>query len=337
MRKWIIVLVLILIVFINPSKLGIFNKSDVVGDKIREIKGIEVESTSRYHEYKDGLVLYKDNKILLLDDKGKIKFSVDKKMNDYQIFSNYYIDVIDKDNGLVFSINEAGKFIFNEKIPYETLVYKSIDKYTFVIVYNKDDNNYIRIQDSSGDIMKEFEHKGKITDIEVVEDNILVVDIETENNLQSKISLYNKNGNVIKNIKFDNIVMNSIVANGYIYLLFNNNVLVLDYNLNKKVDIKINGINHVSKSEDGHIYTIDSDKNLGVIYKVDYKTIKSRTEFKGIRSIANSYITYSESSIFNEKGKPIKEFKENIKDILVINENVIAVCFNNNIKFFEFN
>lgn len=337
MKKWIAVVIVVLILIINPSKGNMFNKKGSDKNDFKEINTIEANGNLKYIKYQENIILGDGKELVAIDSKGDTNsiLKLSKDIENFDIDSNSYIDILDKKDNRITSINEKGKTIFTDKVNQETLMYKSLDSNLFVTAYKKDNNQYVRIQDEENSVVKEIEYSGKLTHIDRINESILVADLKTDEGLYSEISLYSFNGEEKQKQKFDEIIVDVICEGNNIYLVFENNIIVLDEELKEKDKISIEGIKSVEQDSSGQLYVVGKENKIICINGEDDKNIKSKSEVVGIEPIGDEYITYSSSSIFNKENKEISNFGQEIKDIIAIGEDIVVVNIEDNIKIYK--
>lgn len=329
------ILALILLILINPSKINIFNKENISADNIKEMSSIDFTGEIQYVEYKDRLCLLNDNKFKVIDEDGKEIHSKEIQPENTKLTSNKYIDILNKKTNNGISINEDGKILFNTKVSPETFLYESINEYVFVSAYKDGDKEVMKILDKSGELNSKVEVDGKITNIKSLDKYILVSYISIKEDIKNKIALYDENGNLKKEIEFNNIILDILNMNGSIYVVFENNIEILDEGLSKKGEVRAEGINLVEKSNENYIFIRDDKGRLGYIQNEEYKDINTKGEMLNAEGIKEGYVLYSDKVIYNNNLKQIISFDEEIKDIKYIGGNSVAVIFKNNIKIFK--
>lgn len=334
MKKWIAVLIIILILIVNPSKSNTFNKNTIDGKNTKMLNQIELSENTKYIKYQEYIVLGQGRELVSINSKGKADslLKMSKDIENFEIDSCSYIDILDKKDNRVTSIDSSGKTIFTDKVYNEILMYKSINKDIFVSVYKNENKDIVRIQDIEKNLIKEIEYSSKLTHINSLNDNFIVIDLNTDKGLYSKLSLYNTNGQLIKSCEFDEIVIDVICENNKVYLAFENKVTILDSKLNEEVSIKTNGIESLEKGANGQVFIVDNDRKIICIYEEKENIIKSKSEAISIEQFNKEYITYSEHSIFDKDNKEVVKVDEGIKDIIYIGDNTIGVYVDGFIK-----
>ncbi|MEG2983933.1 MAG: hypothetical protein RR835_04480 [Peptostreptococcaceae bacterium] len=337
MKKWIWVLVLVLILFINPNKINMLSKNNSVGKDIKLIKDIEVNDDIKYEKYDDDIVLCNDKKIMVIDSNGEIisKLDINKEISEYNMYSNHYIDIVNKKDNRAFSINKKGQTLFGNDVLPETILYTSVNQDRFVTSYKNKNKEYIKIQDIEESIINTIEITGKVIHLDVVGEYIVVADIQTNSTVQSEIIIYDQNGNQQKGRSFEDIIIDLITTDENIYLVFENYISVLDTKLNEKYKIDVNKIKDINKNEDNTIGIIDNSKKLIELSGKEGKNIKIKQDVIGSQKIGKDYITYSEYSIYNKDNKEIAKFEEKIKDVVYLGKKNIMIYFDKHIKLFK--
>ncbi|MCG4676491.1 hypothetical protein L0M95_18775, partial [Blautia obeum] len=73
---------------------------------------------------------------------------------------------LDKDKNTIYSINKTGKVVFKKNVPNNGLMYVSLDNDSYVYAYKKENKDSINIYDFEGNLQKNLDLEGKLTDIE---------------------------------------------------------------------------------------------------------------------------------------------------------------------------
>lgn len=337
MKKWIALVIIVLILIINPSKSNTFNKKSLEGNNIKELNDLEISGEFKYTKYEDSVIVGTGQELVSINSLGESSevLKLSKDIENFELGSNKYIDIIDKKDKKITSIDGKGKTVFTDKINQEILMYKSIKENLFLSAYIKEDKQYVRIQDEEKSIVNEIEYSSKLTHIDSIKDNLLVVDLKTDEGLYSEIKSYDLNGALKQSSKFDEIVIDIICDDNNIYLAFENKIMVLDEELKEKSNISINGIESIEKDDKGQIYVVNKEKQITCISGESKKNIKGKSEIIGIEPVGEEYVIYSNSSIYNKDNKEILDFKEDIKDIIYISDDVIIVNIDKSIKIYK--
>lgn len=327
MKKLIALVIIIIILTINPSKSNTFNKKYTEGNDIKELNSIEIDEDAKYTKFQENLILGQGKELLSINAKGETKeiLKLSKSIENFELDSNSYIDIIDKEDNKVTSIDNDGKTIFTDNVYQETIIHKSINKNIFVTASKDGSKQYLRIKDIDKSLIKEIEYSSKLTHIEYINEKLLVVDLKTDKSIYSELKIYDTNGNLLQSCNFDEIVADIVCAQNSIYIAFEDKVIIFDEELKEKAKIKINGLESIEKDENGKIFVIDSEKKIVCIEKESKKAIKSKPEVVNIESLGEDYITYSDYSIYNMNNKEISKFEGNIKDSIGMDGHTIAV------------
>lgn len=334
MKKWIAIVIIILIIIISPSKSNIFTKKNTDGENAKELNKIEINEGTKYIKYKDNIILGKDDELVSVNSKGEVEqiLKLSKNIENFEISSSSYIDILDKKDKKITSIDSNGKTIFTNKVYQDVFMYNSINKDIFVSVHRDQDKEYVKIQDIEKNLIKEIEYSSKITHLESLDDKFIVIDINTDKAIYSKISLYDTNGQVLKSYECDDLAIDAICQNNDIYIAFENKIIVLDSELNEKSEIEINGLKSIEKDKNGNVFLVDKNNTMTCINNDNEKNIKIKPDVTSIEEFGEEYITYSSYSIFDKDNKEIFKSEDKIKDVIFITDNTIAVYIDNLIK-----
>ena len=329
------IVVLILLILINPSKINTFNNLGSSINSLEEVRNIDFKGEIQYIQYKNKLCLLSDNKLKIIDEDGKDINTQEIQSEKTKIYSNNYIDVLNKNTNKVFSIYENGKVVFAKKVSPETFIYESINQYVFVDVIKSSEGEILKILNGDGGLNNRIEVDGKITNIKAINDYILMSYINITNEIQNKLVLYDENGNLKKETVFNDIILDILNIDENIYVIFDESIKILDKDFNEKNSININGVSLIEKNYENNIFIKDSQGNWGYIKDEKYKNIKTKEANLNLEGVKDSYLLYTDKAIYNDKQKEIINFKEEIKDIQSIGRNSIAVVFKNKIKIYK--
>ncbi|WP_371025247.1 hypothetical protein LZ906_015830 [Paraclostridium ghonii] len=340
-KKWLLIIVLLIIVLINPKTIGIISKK--LGKKsvqIKDKKSIEISEKFNCIEYENNLVYYDGKYLKSIDENGKEIFKIDLNIKNISLESNKYIDILDKDKNSIFSIDKNGKIIFKKNVPNNGLMYVSCDNDSYTYAYKKEDKDMVNIYDFEGNLQKSIELEGKLTDIEYSSKGIYICDLKTEKNLGSTINHYDYNGNVKdkKSIN-DSIVLDSIMQKDNMYLIEKNKISILDSNLKTINEFKLKNIKLYSNLDSEGIYIIEENNKIKYIDK-EIKDISISSNIENIDGIVNtkdSFILYKDNKIINKKGEELKGFEKDIKKITLINDSTLGVELENKIQILKTN
>lgn len=329
-NKWIVIIILIAIIVINPSKKG--NVLSFIGKQdigVTNVKRINIENKYDSVIYSDSVVYYDGAKLKSVNEKGEELFSLDIKSNNYMLSANNYIDILDKDNSLIYSINKSGKIVFKKKVAKEGLIYKSLSENLYVYAYKKDDKNIFTIYDNEYSVINNIETKGDITDIESFDKNIYIVEMNTEESLHSKIYKYDYNGNLKGDKKIDNsIVLDLNSTKEKLILVKDDSISLMNSNLESKESIDTKDLKYYSNIYDDGLYIIDTDNNISYLKDKKKKNINSEINPRGIINKGDKSIIYTKNTLETIKNKEIKNYKEEITKVDIVKDDVYMVNLN---------
>ena len=328
----IAILILLILIFVNPSKLAIFNLADASVSNMKEIISIDISEDAQYKSYKGLLCILNDNKLKVIEENGAEIYNQDIKKENINLDINNYIDITNKNTNKGFSLDKDGKVIFSTSILPETFLYKSVNENVFINIFKNDDKEVIKILDIDGEVNNRVEINGKITNVKSIDDYILISYMNIGDKFSNKLILIDSNGNIKKETSFDDIILEVIYSSGNVYIIFSDKIHILDKNLNKKEEINIKSVNLVKCNENSNIYIKDAENRWRYIENGKFKIIKTGGDNLGLEGIDDSYILYSNNTIYNNKLKEIISFDDDIKDVEYIEKNYIAIIFKNRIK-----
>ena len=105
--------------------------------------------------------------------------------------------------------------------------------------------------------------------------------------------------------------------------------------MSEKNSIKIEGVSLIEQNDENNIFIKDSQGNWGYIKDEKYKDIKTKEVNLNLEGIKDTYLLYTDKTIYNDRQKQIINFNEEIKGIEAIGKNSIAVVFENKIKIYK--
>lgn len=337
-NKWIIVLTLLAILVINPTKnnniLNFIHKNDIKADSIEKIN-IDNEYNSVVY---DGKVVYYDGKFVKgIDLEGKSIYEININSNNNILGSNKYIDILDKENNLIYSINKNGKIIFKKSVPRGGVLYKSLRDDLYLYAYKKDNKNILNIYDNEYSLINSIEIEGAITDIELFNNYIYMVELNTNEYLGSNIYKYDGNGNLkdSRAIK-ESIVLGLDITKDNMTIFTNNSIENIDDNLDIKNNKKVDNIEYYSNTHEGTIYVLDKDNGIKLISDKTKKINLEDISPKGIINNGENSIVYSDNNITTVKNKEVKNYDDdNIKRVDYIKDNIYLVSLENYIELIK--
>lgn len=331
------IIALILLIFINPSKISIFNFAAQRKYDIREIKSINIDEDAKYKVYNGTLCLLDDNKLKIIDKEGKDIYNQSINAEDINLSINNYIDILNKKTNKGFSLNENGKVMFSTSVTSDSVLYKSMGEHVFINILNNDGKELMKIIDSGGEVNNRIEINGKITHLKSIDDYILVSYINVLDAIENKATLIDANGNIKNEISFNNIILDIIYNDESIYIVFEDKIQVLDKNLSLKEDISIDGVCEIEEYNNSNLYIKNSKNKWGYIEQGRFKIIKTQGENLRLAVLNDTYILYSNNTIYNNKLQEISKLDDNIKEIKYLGDNFIVIIHEDKIKIFKIN
>lgn len=336
-NKWVVIIILLAIVLLNPSNIG--NISNFIKKQDTEIDIIKNINTGKNYKsivYDKTVVYFDGTKLTNIDTTGKELFNINLKIENYTLDSNKYIDVLDKDNNIIYSINNNGKIVFKKNVPKDGLMYKSIKEDVYVYAYKKDEKNRVIIYDNDQRVINDIEVDGLITNLEYSSDSIYIVTINTKDKLSSKINKYDYNGN-LKNSKEieESVLLDLNLDKETLNLIYNNKISEMDTNLEIKNDVETGNIKLYSEKYENGRYIMEEDYSINYVdNKIKHIEVYEE-EPKGIINRGAESIVYTKNKLFTIKNKQISEFKEDIIKVMNVKENIYAVNLTNSIQLIK--
>lgn len=339
-KKWILIIVLITIVLINPKKIiNISERLTKENIQIQDKKVIEINKKFDCVEYEKKLVYYDGKVLKCVDENGKDIFNMNLNIKNIKLDSNKYIDILDKDKNIIYSINKNGKVILKKNVPNNGIMYLSLDNDSYIYAYKKENKDRINIYDFEGNLQKSLDLEGMLTNIKYTSEGIYICDFKTEENLVSTISYYDYNGNLKDKKSVNNsIILDAIIQKDNIYLVEKNKISNINYNLKVINEFDVKSIKAYSKSNKNGIYVVEENNSIKNISK-KLKNIdisNSIENIDGIINIKDDIILYKNNKIINKKGKELKSFEENINNIMLIDDSRAIVELESKIQILNF-
>ena len=331
----LIIIALLLLISINPSKINILKNLNVSAENVKEVNSIDTVDKVRGIIYKDKLCVLDGNKLIILNENGEEEYSQDINIENSSINIDNYIDIINKDNNRCYSIDESGKVKFSMNVSQETFLYKSINEYVFVSVSESDTNEILKIFNNDGELNNKIEIDGNVTNINRLDQYILVSYVSITDKIENKIVIYDENGNLKDETTFNDIVLDLLIIDNDVYVVLENSVEILDQNLKSIKTINLGNISSFEKGSEDTIFITDSTGKLGYIKDKKYKEIKTNGEKFDVEGINDTFILYSDNVIYSDKLNKIEEFDSKISDIKSLDKTHIAVFLDNSIKLFK--
>lgn len=331
----LIIIALLLLISINPSKINILKNLNVSAENVKEVNSIDTVDKVRGIIYKDKLCVLDGNKLIILNENGEEEYSQDINIENSSINIDNYIDIINKDNNRCYSIDESGKVKFSMNVSQETFLYKSINEYVFVSVSESDTNEILKIFNNDGELNNKIEIDGNVTNINRLDQYILVSYVSITDKIENKIVIYDENGNLKDETTFNDIVLDLLIIDNDVYVVLENSVEILDQNLKSIKTINLGNISSFEKGSEDTIFITDSTGKLGYIKDKKYKEIKTNGEKFDVEGINDTFILYSDNVIYSDKLNKIEEFDSKISDIKSLGKTHITVFLDNSIKLFK--
>lgn len=331
----LIIIALLLLISINPSKINILKNLNVSAENVKEVNSIDTVDKVRGIIYKDKLCVLDGNKLIIINENGEEEYSQDINIENSSINIDNYIDIINKDNNRCYSIDESGKVKFSMNVSQETFLYKSINEYVFVSVSESDTNEILKIFNNDGELNNKIEIDGNVTNINRLDQYILVSYVSITDKIENKIVIYDENGNLKDETTFNDIVLDLLIIDNDVYVVLENSVEILDQNLKSIKTINLGNISSFEKGSEDTIFITDSTGKLGYIKDKKYKEIKTNGEKFDVEGINDTFILYSDNVIYSDKLNKIEEFDSKISDIKSLDKTHIAVFLDNSIKLFK--
>lgn len=332
-NKWKVLVILLLLILINPKTFSILSESlNKKSTDIETITSIDISSDFDFIEYDGNLVFYNDNSIKSVNKNGEEVFKLNLNFNNINLESNKFIDILDKESNTVYSIDKKGKVAFKKNMKKDSLIYKSIENDSYIYAYRKENKNIVNIYDYEFNLIKSINIDGMITDIEYSSNQIYIASINTEKKLNGTVACYDYNGNLKdKKDTSESIVIDLIKESKNIYSIETNKITKMDMGLKIINEFPVKDIKAYSNIYKDSIYVIEADGNVKFINK-DVKPInmaeKNLTEVINFEDIA---IFATNNKLITKKGVELKSFKEKIKHIELIEENILIVQLENSI------
>lgn len=304
--------------------------------QVENIKKINIDNSYKSTIYNETIVYYDGKTIKNLNLKGECLFEININSKDNVIDSNKYIDILDRENNNVYSINKNGKIIFKKNVPKNGMIYKSLKDDLYIYAYKKDNKNVMNIYDNEQILLSSVELEGSITDIEIFENYIYVVELNTDKYIGSNIYKYDHNGNLndSKNIK-NSIILEFVIYKDNMVLVRNDSIEIIDSNLKTKSNKDIKDIKYYSNMYEDKIYVIEKNNNISLISDKIKTITLNNINPKGIINNGDKSIVYSDNKILTTNNKEIKTYEDKIKKIYHIKENMYLITFEKYIEIVE--
>lgn len=336
----IFLVILVLVLIIGPT---VLSKSEEKEDKpsMDIITSIDISNdTYKYIEYKDSLIIYDGKVLQSINDDGKVNFEIKINSENSNLSKGKYIDLIDINNRVVYSINNKGNIIFSKKTFNEPLTYKSIAENLFAYHYKNEDEEFIDILNEEDQKVSSFKLNGQLIDFDVMDNSIIITSIDTEDKLKSVISKYDFNGNETNKIEIeDKILVGTEYIDNKLYSINSNKIYSLDKDLNEKKSLDLDNRIKSIETNDTNLYTIDEKNNLSIIdsrLDINIEDVKMEN-LKSISKVDDSILLYSDSEILSIDSKESIKLDFMIEDVMHIKDNIIIIVSTDKINLVSLN
>ncbi|MBQ3422382.1 MAG: hypothetical protein IJH34_12110, partial [Romboutsia sp.] len=271
----LVIVALLLLIFINPSKTGIISTLNASAETAQEIINIDLEGEVKYTKYKELLCFLNNGKLSAINENGKEVFSKEIPVENVNLSSDNYIDVLNKNSNKIYSIDDKGEIIFSSETSKDGFLYKSINEYVFVDVIKSNGKEVIKILNESGWVSKKITIEGKVANVKPLDENILVSYISITDKVYNNLIVYDSNGNLKSQSKLEGIILDILIMNDNVYLVLDNKIIILDKELNTKIQIDLKDIISISNNKD-KIFVKDNEGSIGYIKDNEYHNIKTK-------------------------------------------------------------
>ncbi len=337
-NKFIIIAIILLLLLVNPKTIRIFSES-IRKDSIEVdiMKSIDIDRNIEYTEHNNNLVYYNEDYLKSINTKLEEIFKIKFNSNKINLESNRFLDVLDKENNIIYSIDDKGSVVSKKKVYKDGIMYKSIDNESYLYTYKKDDKNITNIYNNELNLVKSITLKGLATDIDYSKDYIYITTINIDNKMNSIIYRYDYNGNLKGEKQIENsILLDCILKDENIYLIEKNKVSIVDKDMKIKNEFKVNDIKSYSNLLKDSIYILEENGSVKLINDSKIEDIKFKEDnLDGIVNIHNGVIGYVDNKIIDKKGIELRKFEEDIKNIEIIKEDMFVVELENSIKIIK--
>lgn len=337
-NKFIIIAIILLLLLVNPKTIRIFSES-IRKDSIEVdiMKSIDIDRNIEYTEHDNNLVYYNEDYLKSINIKLEEIFKIKFNSNKINLESNRFLDVLDKENNIIYSIDDKGSVVSKKKVHKDGIMYKSIDNESYLYTYKKDDKNITNIYNNELNLVKSITLEGLATDIDYSKDYIYITTINIDNKMNSMIYRYDYNGNLKGEKQIENsILLDCILKDENIYLIEKNKVSIVDKDMKIKNEFKVNDIKSYSNLLKDSIYILEENGSVKLINDSKIEDIKFKEDnLDGTVNIHNGVIGYVDNKIINKKGIELRKFEEDIKNIEIIKEDMFVVELENSIKIIK--
>ncbi|MDU6248609.1 MAG: DUF5711 family protein [Paeniclostridium sordellii] len=207
-NKWKLIVIFIILILINPKIFTAFSSSfNKKTTSLDNFKKINVGKDVKYTEYKSNIVIYEQGTLRGINKNGDEIFNLELGIKNPTISSNKYIDILDKEKSVIYSVNEKGKVVLKRSMKKSGLVYKSLENDSYIYIFKKDKKNIANIYDFEFNLVKCIELDGVVTDIEYTSNKIYLCLLKIDKSIESKILSYDYNGNLEESMNMNQSVL----------------------------------------------------------------------------------------------------------------------------------
>ncbi|MDU6115364.1 MAG: hypothetical protein E6649_13165 [Paeniclostridium sordellii] len=336
-NKWKLIVIFIILILINPKIFTAFSSSfNKKTTSLDNFKKINVGKDVKYTEYKSNIVIYEQGTLRGINKNGDEIFNLELGIKNPTISSNKYIDILDKEKSVIYSVNEKGKVVLKRSMKKSGLVYKSLENDSYIYIFKKDKKNIANIYDFEFNLVKSIELDGVVTDIEYTSNKIYLCLLKIDKSIESKILSYDYNGNLEESMNMNqSVLLNLGLSENGLYVIEKNKITKLSNKLKTINSFNIDDLKNYSNINDDKLYIIENDGDILLIK--DKEVEKVKVNEKNINKILNlgySFIAFTDNKILDSKGKEIKIFDENIKHVSMINNKLLFVILENSLQLF---
>ena len=336
-NKWKLIVIFIILILINPKIFTAFSSSfNKKTTSLDNFKKINVGKDVKYTEYKSNIVIYEQGTLRGINKNGDEIFNLELGIKNPTISSNKYIDILDKEKSVIYSVNEKGKVVLKRSMKKSGLVYKSLENDSYIYIFKKDKKNISNIYDFEFNLVKSIELDGVVTDIEYTSNKIYLCLLKIDKSIESKILSYDYNGNLEESMNMNqSVLLNLGLSENGLYVIEKNKITKLSNKLKTINSFNIDDLKNYSNINDDKLYIIENDGDILLIK--DKEVEKVKVNEKNINKILNlgySFIAFTDNKILDSKGKEIKIFDENIKHVSMINNKLLFVILENSLQLF---
>ena len=336
-NKWKLIVIFIILILINPKIFTAFSSSfNKKTTSLDNFKKINVGKDVKYTEYKSNIVIYEQGTLRGINKNGDEIFNLELGIKNPTISSNKYIDILDKEKSVIYSVNEKGKVVLKRSMKKSGLVYKSLENDSYIYIFKKDKKNIANIYDFEFNLVKSIELDGVVTDIEYTSNKIYLCLLKIDKSIESKILSYDYNGNLEESMNMNqSVLLNLGLSENGLYVIEKNKITKLNNKLKTINSFNIDDLKNYSNINDDKLYIIENDGDILLIK--DKEVEKVKVNEKNINKILNlgySFIAFTDNKILDSKGKEIKIFDENIKHVSMINNKLLFIILENNLQLF---